>query len=203
MSETTTAPTTTEAAAAEPAPLGNVLADAAPATDTPAAAPTEQAPADAGPVEYKDFKLPEGIKADDAFVKLGTEELGKLGLPQDKAEALVAAVAPQIAEQLAAPYKAWEKTQAEWQGQIKADPDYGGDKLNTTLVGIAKVIDQFGGNTLRDALVATGAGNNPAIFRAFAAIASHLTEGTHVSGNVPQTRDVLADMYPSMRPSGG
>lgn len=205
MSETVT---TTEAAApVEAAPLGNVLADAAPAapetTQTEAAPAAPEAPAEVAPVEYKDMKLPEGIAADDPLVAIGAEELSKLGIPQDKAEALLATVAPKLAEQLAAPYKAWNTMQQEWQGKIKADPDFGGDKLNGTLVGIAKVIDQFGGNDLRQALVATGAGNNPTIFRAFAQIAAHFTEGTPVSGAAASTRDALAAMYPSMSQSGG
>ena len=203
MSEATTTPVAdapaTEAPAAEG--IGNILADAAPETPV-VEAPAEPVKAEPVATEYKDIKVPEGIAADDPALTEFAAQAAKMGISQENAEALLAQVGPKIAEQLAQPYKVWNDTQAAWQGEIKADATFGGDKLAPTTQAIARLLDNpaFCDPKLREALVFTGAGNNPAVFRTFAKIAAILTEGQHVSGSPAVQTNTLSSWYPSMTP---
>lgn len=184
----------------EPASL---LADAKAEGETALAAEPEKPAEPAAPakVEYADLKVPEGIAADSASIKTFADTAQELGVPQAQAEALLAAVAPQIAEQLAAPLKQWNDTQREWQGQIKADKDFGGDRLPQTLATMARLLDNqaLTDPGMRDALRVTGMGNNPAFFRSFARYATALTEGSHVGGAPPAApkRTAAETLYPN------
>lgn len=85
------------------------------------------------------------------------------------------------ATQLAAENKsAWEKTNEAWVNEIKADPEIGGEKLQTkVLPAISSLINEIGGAQsaeVRKALDLTGAGNNPAIIRFLAKAAEALGE---------------------------
>ena len=191
--EPTTTPT--QGATDPLASPGNLIAD------PPPAEPVVEAPVEPGPVEYKDLKLPEGIAADDASLGAFTAEAAKLGITQDKAEALLASVAPELVKQLTEPYRIWNDTQRQWQAEIKADPEFGGEKLAGHLTTISRVIDNpaLTDPGFRDAVNATGAGNNPAIIRTLARWAALLSEGTHVAGApAPQPKTVAQRLYPSM-----
>ena len=201
------APTQTSTQGLSPASnvLGNAPAaadPAAPAVD-PAAPAEAPKPAEPAAVEYKDIKVPEGIAADNPALAAFAAEAGKLGIPQDKAEALLASVAPQIAQQLTDPYRAWTRTQEEWTAAIKADPEIGGDNFAKMQTTIARALDnpRLSDPGLREAMILTGAGNNPAVVRSLYRWAQALTEGAHVSGSpaAQTSKSVLADMYPSMK----
>lgn len=100
----------------------------------------------------------------------------KLGLTQEQFQGMTALGAQRIADLAAAPLKAWNDQQAAWQTSIKADPDIGGDKLPAALGHAAGALDAFGGAELREALNVTGAGNHPAIVRAFVSIGRALAD---------------------------
>jgi hypothetical protein len=186
-------------------------ADAAPAAtdppagDAPATEPTPDKPdgdTPAGaPEAYETFTLPEGVEIDEATLGEATAMFKDIGLPQDKAQKLVDFYTGKLAAAAEAPQKLWEATQADWQGQVRADPEIGGAKLDATIATAAKAIDKFGGTELRAALDITGAGNHPEVIRFFARVGASLSEADFVAGNpkgAAGTKQTVANvLYPT------
>jgi hypothetical protein len=216
---------TAPAAGSDAAAPGATLLGDAPSPDAAQAAeaPVEDKPAE--PVVYEDFTLPEGISKDAPMLDAFRQEAGKLGIPQDQAQALVTAVGERIAAEAkaagAAQLNAWVSTNEAWQAEIMADKEIGGTKFAAMKTSVAKLFDDFVGpvgskgvngqfienparKALNEALLHTGAGNNPAIVRAIARIAAAHTEGGFVAGSPARGPvDRAALMYPTMgQPNG-
>jgi hypothetical protein len=222
---TTTTATTSAAPAAAPAATPATAPAAAPTAAAPAAPslavesnligdakPTEGTEATDGgeakapePVAY-DLKLPEGIEVDKAQLDAFTALLGENKVAPEVAQKLadlhIAAV-KQIAE---APYQQWKDMQVTWQNEIKADPDFGGAKLESeTLPAIANALRVFSPTpeaeaALRKAFSFTGAGNNPEIVRFVARIGKAVSEGSHVPAGGPTAesqKSPAEKLYPS------
>lgn len=151
-----------------------------------------------------DLKLPEGFTADDkglaTFHELGT----KHGIGKEAAQALMDIYVDQLKAGNEAAANLWNTMQTDNQAKMKADPDFGGAKLDASLQLIAKVIDdpRYGGEdrkAIKEALGLTGAGNHPAIFRFLSRISKALTEGKQVTGQAPTTaRDPAKTLYPNL-----
>jgi hypothetical protein len=180
-------------AAADKAAADKVIADKA-AADKAAALAWKPA----------DLKLPDGFTADDkglaAFAELGT----KHGITKDVAQEFVGFYVDQLKAGNEAAANFWNTMQTDNQAKMKADPDFGGAKLDASLKSIAKVIDDptFGGKDakdIREALALTGAGNHPAIFRFLSRISKALTEGPQRTGSAPMNaRDPAKTLYPNL-----
>lgn len=137
------------------------------------------------PFKAEEIKLPEGIEAAPEQLTALTELVNKYSIDRRGVNdllALQAQVAKSTSEKASA---AWDKLQEEHQGKIKADPDFGGDKLNTNLGGIKKLIDAYGDPELRGELDTNGAGNAPYMFRFLSRIVPLLTEAQLVSAVKP------------------
>lgn len=150
----------------------------------------------AGPPEkYEAFTLPDGLQADDAQLTEFGDFARDLGLSQEAAQKLLDRYAGVLSE----PAKAYQQVQETWIGEIKADKEIGGANLEKSLGLAAKALDQFGGKQLREALNVTGAGNHPAIVRAFVAIGKAISEDTFVGGGKTAPEKSLAQsLYPTM-----
>lgn len=215
MSETTT---TTEPVATDvvPEPVAETAITQSVMTDPPVVegevkpepekAPEAEKPVEeAKPVEYTDFELPEGLSAEDKTLALFREEAGRLGLTQEQAQALVSKIGDQAAQNAAAQAANWVKMNNDWQSEIKADPETGGDKFESMRINVARVFDDYCGpigspdrTKLNNELLLTGAGNLPMLVKVFARIAAAHTEGGHVSGNPARAPASTADLlYPT------
>lgn len=99
---------------------------------------------------------------------------------------------------------AWNKQQEDWQAEIKADKDIGGDKLEGTLQTFAKVADDpaLSDPKFREALVFTGAGNHPAVVRTLAKWAAALSEGGPVRGAPAGERRAPSTLGEAFYPEG-
>ncbi len=151
--------------------------------------------------DYK-LKLPEGIDADSPLISAFVEGAAAEGISPEQAQKLAERVAPLIAQAGLKPYEAWKNLQEQWQAEVQNDPDIGGAKLESTVAGIAKVIDRFGGPdggvAARLALETTGAGNNPALIRFLANISKAVNESTPVkAGNPPGKKSAAEIFYPN------
>lgn len=156
------------------------------------------------PIVYEDFKLPEGVVADDAVLKEFKDFASAHKISQEDAQALVDMQVKTLTKAQDALFEQWATTQKAWQKEVEADPEIGGAKLPEVKVTIAKALDQFGTPALKDALVSTGAGNNPEIVRFVWKMAQKLVEGGHVGGNAPgSARPATAAqaLYPNL-PTG-
>lgn len=173
----------------KPAPAEPKKDDAAAAAKPEGeAAPVKEAPAEKPPAQtYEAFKLPEGIKLDADKTKSFTSILDNPEFkPQDRAQALIDL---HLAEVTRIQKEASEHQQTVWKqfqqanvDEIRKDPEYGGNRIETSLGRAKWVIEQYGGDAEQQkALLAelsyTGMGNSVRMTRLLNNVAELLSEG--------------------------
>ena len=134
---------------------------------------------------YTEFTLPQGLVIDAEAMKAAGDMFADAGLSQEQAQKFIDLA---VSREQAAAQKntqAFVDMQDKWVKEVKADPEIGGDKLNATLASGARAIDRLGIPGLKEALDYTGAGNNPAIVKAFARIGQMMSEDRFASGHQP------------------
>jgi hypothetical protein len=166
------------------------------------------------PFDPEKLTLPEGFEKTEHFEKFSTIAK-ELGIPHAKAQDLIglhAEVTKAAQEKL---YADWHEQQGKWQKDVQADPEIGGQHLDTVKQTVSKLLDnpELSDPKFREALIFTGAGNNPAVIRTLFRWAKALSEGGSVAGGIPArradgstdtTRPSIADaMYPGGPHSGG
>ncbi|MBS0520517.1 MAG: hypothetical protein JSR90_17610 [Proteobacteria bacterium] len=156
--------------------------EAAPETPTAAASEASLLAQDAPPVAYESFRLPEGVALDADSMKSATELFAHSGLSQEQAQKFIDLAVSR--EQAAAQkgMQAFVDLQNKWVSEIKADPDIGGDKLTASLASASRAIDRLGVPGLREALNLTGAGNHPAVVKAFVRLGQMVSEDRFAPG---------------------
>lgn len=188
----------------EPAPQQEPIAE-----PKPDAAPTEEKPQEtrdpALDTKANPFK-PEEIKFSNAELTIDPEVAGEFssivnefGIPRDAIAKLVALQEKTMSAASEAGSRSWNELQDRWQNEVKADKEIGGPALTANLARIGQLLDTYGSPEVRAALDLTGAGNNPAIVKFMSKIASALTEGGFVSGNLPSSgpADAASILYPN------
>jgi len=212
--------------AAEPNLLADALAGKQPGEPEPPAetpeqkAAREEAEKAAKQLKPEDYKLdektlPPGVKADDPLVTDFLAGAAKLGIPNEAVNGLLAQVAPKVAEQLAAPMKAYIELRDKWVNEAKAQF---GAELPAVAARISQGIQRFaaapGANAeevaksvqaVSQALVTTGAGNNPALISLLNRVFQRLSEGTPVTGSPVATQKPAASLlydHPSSQQGG-
>ncbi len=163
-----------------PAPTP-VMAEESVLTAPAAAAPATEAPAPEAPA-YGAFKLPDGSTVDAESMTQATELFKEAGLPQEQAQKFIDLALSR--EQAAATrgVQAFVDLQTKWVSEIKADPEIGGAKFEASMASAGRAIDRLGVPGLREALNLTGAGNNPAIVKAFVRLGQMVSEDRFVPG---------------------
>jgi hypothetical protein len=163
-------PTTepTPAPTADGAP-GSVLGDAPPVVDA---------------FEPEKLTMPEGFDATgDGFEEFKTL-MKDSGYSQKSAQGLVDLYAKSLNAALKSQFDGWHKQQGDWQREIEADPELGGSNLAGVKQTVSRVLDnpELSDPKFREALVFTGAGNNPAVVRTLYRWAKGLSEGGAIAG---------------------
>ena len=196
---------------AEPQQGGSLLGGQPPAepqggqsTQAPESQGAEPAKTLDAATQYEKFTIPEGFDYDDGKVSEFTTLARELNLSQEQAQKLVDLHV-----------RHWlgfeEQTRAqseEWRKQTMNDPEFGGQKFMQSLQDAHRFVNAFGGEKLRIALDATGAGNHPEIFKAFALAGRLLGEDRLVkgAGAAPAGGGTFADLantlYPDMKNGG-
>ena len=154
--------------------------------------------------QYEKFNLPEGFDYDDGKVSEFTTLARELNLSQEQAQKLVDL---HVRHWLG--FEEQTRAQAqEWSKQAMEDPEFGGQKFTQSLRDAHRFINVFGGEKLKLALDATGAGNHPEIFKAFARAGRILGEDRLVTGSGTTGAhggtfaDLANTMYPDMKNGG-
>lgn len=162
------------------------------------------------PMKPEDYtlELPEGIAADDPLLAAFLEGAAKGGMDNESVQAVVASLGPKLAEQMAAPIKAWTALNEQWQAEVKADPVIGGANLPATIQTVTDAINLVStpdeARSVREALTMTGAGNHPAVVRLMHRLASRLTEQRPVQGKSPaEVKSPAAVLYPTHNAAKG
>lgn len=165
----------------------------------------------AKPLELSVFKAPDGAKVDEASA---TKLLGVLNnvdlAPEARAQALFDLHNEIVTAASKADQQRWDDLQAKLEGETRADPVVGGDKLEPALAGIAKLIDKFSlddkgqpdanaAKELREAFELSGLGSHRRAVRFLTSIAKALAiEGTPVSGSPgSQPRSQAEILFPN------
>lgn len=128
------------------------------------------------PVSYEAFKMPEGASIDPDELARATELFRASSLDQAQAQKFIDLAVSR--EQAAARkgQQAFAELQQKWVSEIKADPDIGGQRLQASLASAGRAIDRLGVPGLREALNLTGAGNHPAVVKAFVRLGQMVAE---------------------------
>ena len=179
-------------AAATPAP-GTASAPPPPPDSLLGAAAAEPA----APIQYQDFTLPKGVEVDGDTLSAAKSVFAEQRLPQEQAQKLVdlyVARANAAAERNVA---AWRDTQERWVGEVKADPDIGGPRFPASVAAASRAMEWARVPGLKEALDMTGAGNNPAIVKAFVRFGQALAEDRFNAGNggAPDQRSIAERLY--------
>lgn len=192
-----------------PEPVTNLLADAPKEPVAPDPAKPAEPAAEIKPESYlESLKLPDGTAKDDALLTAFLDGAAKSGMDQKSVQAIVDAMGPKLQAQLNAPREAWNTLQSEWQTKLKEHPEIGGAKLDGAVKTINQALAQTGvlNDDLKQALVLTGAGNNPHIVHAFYKLASAFSEGGPVTGaptGQTAAKNPASLLYPSTAPTEG
>lgn len=148
---------------------------------------------------YGEFKMPEGVKLDAEAMKPALELFKESRLSQEQAQKFLDLA---VSREQAAAQKgvtAFVDLQNKWVSEIKADPDIGGPKLSASLASASRAIDRLAVPGLREALTLTGAGNNPAVVKAFVRLGQMISEDRFAPGADAQLaapRSLAEALYP-------
>lgn len=214
-----------EVAPVAPSILGEALAPTEvkeSAEPVVAEAPKEEAPKDEGgqsvepapPPKYDAFVLPEGVALDETRVGEFTNILSSLELEgkadhaklQEAGQKIVDLYIneqKQAVEKLSEHYaNLWEKQKTDWREATVKDPEFGGNRLQTTLDAASTFIRTHGGTKeqqaeLRSLMDSSGLGNNLAVIRLFATAGRSMSEGRPLTAPKPvsQPKSKVETMY--------
>jgi len=152
------------------------------------------------PDKYEDFNIPEGMELDKNLLEESLPVLKELGLSQEQAQKLVDLQAKYSVTNAERAAKAWKDTIDTWTKETKADKEYGGSNLNTTLSSAKAVIKEFGNDKFVEMLDFTGIGNHPEMVRFLHKISNQMKEDGILHGAAAggKNKDPAKVMFPSM-----
>jgi hypothetical protein len=122
------------------------------------------------------------VTADGAELERATELFRDSSLNQDQAQKFIDLALAREQQTAAKATQAFVDLQNKWVSAIKADPDIGGDRLQASLASASRAIDRLGVPGLREALNLTGAGNHPAVVKAFVRLGQMVSEDRFLPG---------------------
>jgi len=165
---------------------------------TPDKTETDKDKAEA-PESYADFVMPEGFKLEGEVQTEFSELMKGLNLPQEKAQSVIDLSVKHTQGIMASSEKAFADLRTDWVKSAKANKEFGGEKLNDTLVRSNRALTKFGSPELK-AFLNQGYGDNPDLLHAFARIDRATSEddavvlGQPPKGSAKSTAEV---MYPN------
>lgn len=167
-----------------------------------AKAPDAEAKGDAkeatGEIDYEAITVPEGFELDAALMDKAKPIFEEIGIKdQAGVQRLVDFFSEIQGEAAAASASLIQATHTEWLSSIKTE--WGAD-YESNLGIAAKAVGALGGDELKAALNVTGAGNNPAIIKAFQKVGKLISEDQLVAGDKAISKsNGLGQLYSSMK----
>lgn len=135
------------------------------------------------PTAYEDFTFPDGMTVEPEALAQAHALFAEARLPQHHAQKFIDLAVSRERAAAERGLKAFLELQNQWVSEIKADPDIGGDKLAAATAAAARAIERLAVPGLKEALNMTGAGNHPAIVKAFARLGQMFSEDRFRPGN--------------------
>ncbi|ENX01460.1 hypothetical protein F900_01827 [Acinetobacter modestus] len=185
---TTAAPDATTTATSQPGSTPDTTA--ATDTATPEVLLGGQQPAEQ-PIQYTDFKMPEGfeLNGDDSKV---LQELGQqFKMPQEAVQKLVD-LGVQMQQRQAAQQ---QQTIRSWVDAAKADAEYGGDKLQQSLLTAQKAFTLPRGGNIAKILLNSGLGNHPDVIGFMTEVGKLLESDNMVTGKGSNSAPSLGQLW--------
>lgn len=145
------------------------------------------------PEKYEPFTAPEGYELSEELVTAATELFKEMNLSQVGSQKLVDFYNEQLVKATEAPYDQYVDTRKGWRAEMAKDPELGNGKddlkpeVKADLEKTIKALPEKLQPQFREAMVLTGAGDNPAFVRAFKHLSQYITEGTVVKGGGPSS----------------
>lgn len=154
------------------------------------------------PLTLTDFTIPEGFEIPEELGNSFLEVLAESD-PKQRGQKLLDMYAEVQKQSVQQGIELWDKTVKDWQDQVRADPEFGGENLAKNLAAIKGGLKAAGATKETfEALSLTGAENNPEILKLLLKLTKGFREGGHVDGQTvraPLSREELAaKMYPTM-----
>jgi len=148
------------------------------------------------PEKYEVFKVPEGVELDADTLTEFEGAAREMDLSQENAQRLVDFGAKIIQAEATEQAENRKVTLEEWEKEIEADEEFGGDKLEETLDRGRRVVKEHGSAELHQLIEVTGLGSNPHLLRFLAKVDKALGEDRVVDGKpAPQKKDAATVLY--------
>lgn len=153
-----------------------------------------------GAPEKYELKAPEGFTFDEKTIADFEPVARELNLTNEQAQKIAEWDAKRMAEITQRQQEQWGQTTAKWVDDVKADPEIGGENLDTSVRHAQAALKKFGTPTLKAQMDATGMGNHPELVRVFARIGKAMAEDTFVSSSVSGDgqMDPAKKLFPGM-----
>ena len=123
----------------------------------------------------------------------------ELGMSSEAAQKILETVGPELQ---ASQGKALDAMSADWEKQVFADKEIGGDKLAENLSVAKRAVDTFATPELKALLDSTRLGNHPEVIRLFHRLGTKISNDKFVTGGTTtrapgDSRTLAERMYPS------
>lgn len=137
------------------------------------------------PEKYEDFKLPDGVKLDEAALAEALPVFKDLNLTQEQAQKLVDLQSKFVQANAEKAVENWNAHMEATLAAAKADPEIGGQNWEQSLSRAKAFIQAFGTPALQEYLNTAEAGSHVEIIRAFAKAGKAVSEDGFVPGSAP------------------
>ena len=135
------------------------------------------------PEEYAAFDMPEGVELDQGMLDKALPLMREAGMSQETAQKFVTLQAESISQASEGLSNQHVEQVKQWESDLKADTEIGGDKLNQTLANAKHALQQVGNPDLIKYLDDTGLSNHPELIRAFGKMGALMQEDNPGAGN--------------------
>lgn len=146
------------------------------ATEAVSAPEAEAAQADQSAIDYSDLSAGEGYELDAEVFDQFKAALTEVGAPKEVAQKFLDMQTALLAKQADAYQAALVEQSQQWEQQVKADKELGGDNFEKTQAVAIKAIESFGSPELRQLLNDSGLGNHPELVKFCHRVGQKLTE---------------------------
>lgn len=163
------------------------------------------------PDQYEPFELPDGVKVDEERAGRFEEFAKGKDLSQEEAQEFVNVFAEELktaVDQLVTDQKQqWDKMKADWADECKQDTELQNEdgEIDESVSLAKKAAEKLGGQALVDAFDLTGAGDHPAVVKAFFTLGQFIAEDGEFSFGQTSSddRSRAEKMFPSMKGKKG
>ncbi len=146
--------------------------------------------------EKYDLKLPDGSLLDSKATERTATFAKENGLTNKEAQAVLERENQAVASYVDAQKEMLAQKQKEWVESVKTDKEVGGETFTRNTELAKRVVDRYGSEAFKKALIDSGLGNHPELFRFVARIGHAMSEDQLIMpGTQPSQPKSLEDVF--------